>query len=188
MLTELAMAIIGSLLPPAWVAAGLAEPVVPADHQALVRNGGQLLMAASPFTGYLKETWPGGAVKRLEHFRDGRLDGWSTTWYPSGRVEERRYWRQGRKHGVHTGYWEHGGQRFHYRFADGVYHGRCTDWYDNGQRAAVRHFEAGEEVGSQQSWTIDGDLFANYVVRGGRRYGLIGTKPCMTVYGEGGTP
>jgi len=31
----------------------------------------------------------------------------------------------------------------------------------------------------QQSWTAGGELYLNYEVRGGRRYGMVNAKPCL---------
>jgi hypothetical protein len=36
-------------------------------------------------------------------------------------------------------------------------------------------------VGQQRMWWPDGTLRANYVVRDGRRYGLLGAKGCVSV-------
>ena len=58
---------------------------------------------------------------------------------------------------------------------------RGSEWYENGQPATTRHFQHGHEEGAQQSWTANGTLFSNYVVKDGRRYGLWGSKPCYTV-------
>jgi len=50
-----------------------------------------------------------------------------------------------------------------------------------GTPATTCHFQHGREEGAQQSWTANGTLFSNYVVEDGRRYGLLGSKPCYPV-------
>ena len=38
----------------------------------------------------------------------------------------------------------------------------------------------GKEAGAQRMWNEDGTLRANYVIKEGRRFGLLGSKPCAT--------
>ena len=42
----------------------------------------------------------------------------------------------------------------------------------------------GYEEGSQKAWWQNGVIRANYVVKNGRRYGLIGLKLCMNPEGS----
>ena len=39
----------------------------------------------------------------------------------------------------------------------------------------------GKEQGSQKVWYNNGKIKSNYVVKDGRRYGLLGTKNCTNV-------
>jgi hypothetical protein len=54
-------------------------------------------------------------------------------------------------------------------------------FYPNGRPYEVRHFLNGKEEGLQQAWTEDGELFVNYEMRNGRRYGFINARPCRPV-------
>lgn len=54
-------------------------------------------------------------------------------------------------------------------------------FYPNGRPYEVRHFLNGREEGLQQAWTEDGDLYINYEMRNGRRYGFINARPCTPV-------
>jgi hypothetical protein len=54
-------------------------------------------------------------------------------------------------------------------------------FYPNGRPYEVRHFLNGREEGLQQAWTEDGELFVNYEMRNGRRYGFINARPCRPV-------
>jgi len=63
--------------------------------------------------------------------------------------------------------------------ASAVRNGEFRTWHPNGQLAEVRRYVDGREDGLQQSWTPEGVLFLNYEVRGGRRYGLINSRPCL---------
>ena len=43
------------------------------------------------------------------------------------------------------------------------------------------HYIDGKEVGSQKLWQEDGRIKANYEVKNGERFGLIGLKKCDPV-------
>ena len=84
-----------------------------------------------------------------------------------------------KKIGKHIGYWENGQPQFEFYFEDGEHHGVAKEWYQNGQTYRTFHYEHGYEQGSQKMWWENGIIRANYVVKNGRRYGLIGLKLCM---------
>lgn len=63
---------------------------------------------------------------------------------------------------------------------DGELQGIANEWYRNGQPYKAFHYKMGYENGSQKMWWENGIIRANYVVKQGRRYGLIGLKLCMT--------
>jgi antitoxin component YwqK of YwqJK toxin-antitoxin module len=54
-------------------------------------------------------------------------------------------------------------------------------FYASGRPYEVRHFYNGREEGLQQAWTEQGELYINYEMRGGRRYGFINARPCEPV-------
>jgi len=129
---------------------------IQAGDPGLERRQGLLLRNGEPFTGLVEE----------------RAD---------GVLVERRSYRQGRKHGIQEGWWEDGSRRYLYRLKDGEYDGECLEWHSNGRLATLRTWRAGEEEGAEQSWDATGKLVANYVVRGGRRYGTLGARACYTM-------
>jgi antitoxin component YwqK of YwqJK toxin-antitoxin module len=54
-------------------------------------------------------------------------------------------------------------------------------FYPSGRPYQVRHFYNGREEGPQQAWTEAGELYVNYVMRDGRRYGAMNARPCDPV-------
>jgi len=54
-------------------------------------------------------------------------------------------------------------------------------FHPNGQLAERRHFFNGREEGLQQVWTAAGELYINYEMRNGRRYGFLNARPCSPV-------
>jgi len=155
--------------------------VVAISDEKLERRNGVLYLANVPFSGYVEELFESGPVRSRTGYWGGVRSGVATKWFASGTPFEERFYLEGRKQGLHHGWWEDGTLRFVAGFRFGKNHGERRAWSSGGQLVELRHFVGGEEEGLQRSWTPDGRLLANYVVRGGRRYGLLGAKPCFTV-------
>jgi len=155
--------------------------VVSASDPRLSRLNGLLLLDDEPLCGVVETTGAEGDLRARTSYRDGKLEGAHEVWCGSDRLREQRFYRAGRKHGIHRGWWEDGTARFVLGFQDGNNDGEHRVWARNGQLVELRNFDRGQEAGPQRSWTATGKALANYVVRDGRRYGLLGAKPCYTV-------
>ena len=153
---------------------------VPNEHPGFTRQSGTLFYLGQPFTGHRGKHHDNGRPALLETYRDGLRHGWLLKWYADGPMAEQRFYLAGRKEGTHLGWWPDGTLRFRLSLKAGLYHGSQEHRYRGGGLAALNHYENGREVGIQKAWTERGELFANYVARDGRRYGLIGAKPCYT--------
>ena len=110
---------------------------------------------------------------------NGIEEGVHKKWYSKKQISEIRYYHLGKKEGKHTGYWENGNPKFEFYFMNGEHHGIAKEWYKNGNPYRTFHYENGYEAGSQKMWWENGTIKANYVVKNGRRFGLIGLKLCM---------
>lgn len=137
------------------------------------------LFDGRPFSGYLYHEFPNGDTAACIGFTEGVQEGTSRIWHPNGRLSELRTFHKGRKMGTHRGWWPNGNRRFEYEFRNGEHHGAMLEWYEDGRPYKEFHHIEGYEEGSQRMWWEDGRIRANYVVRNGRRYGLIGVKNCV---------
>ena len=120
------------------------------------------------YTGTHQVTYPSGTTKSI------------ITYHENGQLNEKRHYENNRKHGQHLGWFADGSPRFILNFDHGIYHGNCQQWYSNGQKFTETNFEQSQEIGPQQAWAENGKLKANYVVRDNHRYGLIGSKLCLS--------
>jgi len=138
----------------------------------------QMYRHGEPFTGIVTLAHPNGA--RAEHaaYSEGKRHGLTTRWYANGQREAERYYTHGDKTGIHWGWWANGTPQYRYEYANGLHHGRAQEWLADGTPFRDFNYAEGHESGRQQMWYPDGTLRANYVVQNGRRYGLIGAKPC----------
>jgi len=103
------------------------------------------------------ERWDNGRVRRETTYRGDVLDGPSRGWYRSGVPQ------------------------FVYNYARGVGEGAQRQWYPTGQLYTWFNHRAGHEVGQQRMWNADGTIRSNYVIKDGRRYGLLGSLGCTGV-------
>ncbi len=159
------------------------SPPSPSERadQRLVRKGGQLWSADRPVQGELLSYHSNGCLSAREYYRDGRLHEIQYTFYADGQLASRRPHLDGKKIGTHYGWWPNGRMKFIYEFEDGAYHGAVREWTPEGKPYKIFNYAKGQEQGTQQLFRSDGSLQANYVVKEGRRYGLIGRKMCRTV-------
>jgi antitoxin component YwqK of YwqJK toxin-antitoxin module len=109
-----------------------------------------------------------------------------TTRYANGQIAEVRSYARGEKTGTHRGWWANGAPKFECRYDDGAAVGTCREWYANGRLAAIHRFQRGAEAGLQQGWSDTGRPQFSYVMRDGRRYGLLGALNCKPGVRTGG--
>ena len=101
------------------------------------------------------------------------------SFYPNGALRWERSYSDGTEEGLHRGWYADGSVHFVYNYVDGRLDGLASEWFPNGRQYRAFNYAAGQESGHQQMWHEDGSLRANYVVREGRRYGLMGAKGCV---------
>ena len=80
--------------------------------------------------------------------------------------------------GVSRGWYEDGALKFEYSYRNGVSEGEQRQWFPSGQIFTLFNHRAGHEVGQQRMWNADGSIRSNYVIKDGKRFGLIGAMGC----------
>ena len=132
------------------------------------------------YSGYIYDRFENGDSAFVGSYLNGMEEGVFKKWYRNTQLGEYRTYHAGKKVGKHVGFWEDGQPKFDFNFIAGELHGESNEWYPNGQAYKAFHYKMGYENGSQKMWWENGIIRANYVVKQGRRYGLIGLKLCMT--------
>lgn len=152
------------------------------NHKDLTMDNGILKFRNKPFTGVIKSFDPVNQTNNESEYVNGKKEGLELKRYKDAVLAEERYYKEGLKVNIHRGYWPDGSLKFEYHFNQkGFYQGSCREWYSNGQLLKDFRYQNGQEDGPQKMWRSDGKIRANYVVRGGERFGLIGLKKCYTV-------
>lgn len=88
---------------------------------------------------------------------------------------------EGKKTSDYYTWWENGTKQIHYQFKNDEYEGICKEWNSKGPLIKEMNYKKGHEDGSQKLWFDNGKVKANYIIKNGRRFGLLGTKNCVNV-------
>jgi antitoxin component YwqK of YwqJK toxin-antitoxin module len=144
-------------------------------------RGGITRIGQEPLSGIVYALGTNGDTELVIPYENGREHGMAKAFYPNGRLKEIRYFVHGKKEGRHYGWYENGARRYEYFFSADEYNGPYREWLPDGRLLLSLNFLAGHENGLQQTWFEDGTVKSNYIIKNGRRYGLLGTKNCVNV-------
>lgn len=134
------------------------------------------------FTGYRFGLYPNGDTGVLQSYFNGVEEGTQKRWYPNRRLLEERFYINGKKEGTHRGWWPDGKEKICFTAYDDKYEGEFKEWYSSGLLGKCFHYKNGQEEGSERLWWDNGTVRANYVIRNGKKYGLLGLKTCVNPY------
>ena len=161
------------------VAASVPTVFKPSADKGFTLNQDTLFYNDTKYSGFVYTLYNAKDTMQVAGFLNGLEEGIQKKWYPNKQIASVRMYHAGKKIGKHLGFWENGQPQFEFYFEDGEHHGIAKEWYQNGQPYRTFHYEHGYEQGSQKMWWENGIIRANYVIKNGRRYGLIGLKLCM---------
>jgi antitoxin component YwqK of YwqJK toxin-antitoxin module len=146
---------------------------------------GTVLLDNEPFTGSIYTLFPDTQdTTRIVRYLMGKEHAIWKQFYPAGRLLDQREFSRGLKVGDLVAWWENGKKKLHYRFENDEYEGTCREWNEDGTLVQEMNYRRGHEEGSQKMFYDNGKVRSNYLVRDGRRYGLLGTKNCVNVSGS----
>lgn len=166
---------------------GATDPQIPSIRENLndsrfeSRND-TLFFQGNLFSGIAYHLFPETTdTASLESYRNGRRTGITQKYYPNGQLWEEREYRAGRKNGHQRSFWENGNRRFEFNAVNDQYEGKMEEWDVDGKLTHLGNYENGQESGEQKMWNSNGKIRSNYIIKNGRRYGLLGTKNCENV-------
>lgn len=167
--------------------ASLSIPVlrIEQSNELLHFDNGNYLYGSELFNGIIIDRYENGNIKSSTAISNGKEEGWKILYYPAGTVSEKRYYHYGEKDSVHAGWWENGNPRFEYHFAAGHYEGDFKEWFESGSLYKHLHYTNGQEERGM-GWRENGKQYMNYVMKNGRRYGIVNPGLCYTLKNENG--
>ncbi len=150
-------------------------------HKKEMRSG-VFFVDEKPFTGKMIGFYPNKKdTMYVNNYAVGIEDGEWKKFHESGKIFQQRYYSKGSKVGRFSAWWENGKLQMEYFFENDEYEGTCREWSQEGKLIREMNYKKGYEQGSQKQWYDDGEIRSNYIIKDGRRYGLLGTKNCINV-------
>lgn len=146
------------------------------NHQDTVYHGQQV------FTGLRYILYTNGDTVFVKSYFNGLEEGLQKKWYDNKQLAEQRFYISGKKEGIQQGWWPDGSPKFIYTAKSDAFEGELKEWNSAGLLYKHFHYVNGQEEGSQKLLWDNGSVRANYVVRDGKKYGLIGLKLCNNPY------
>jgi len=135
-----------------------------------------------PFSGKLFRLDPQTQdTLKIESYARGNRHGNWIQYFTGHVLKEIRTFDQGKKVGAFVQYFPTGKKQQAYHFQNDEYQGVASEWNESGVLIREMHYVAGHEEGSQKLFYDNGQVRANYVMKSGRRFGLLGTKNCVNV-------
>lgn len=145
-------------------------------------SGGFLYVDSLRFSGTLFKLYSNTLdTFSVKKFLLGKEHGNWKQFYKNGALQSNRYYYHGKKVAYYDAWWPNGQKQLNYHFVNDLYHGKCLEWNPEGLLIKEMHYINGHEEGSQKVWYDNGKIKSNYVIKKGRRYGLLGTKNCNNV-------
>jgi antitoxin component YwqK of YwqJK toxin-antitoxin module len=98
--------------------------------------------------------------------------------YANGQIKREATYRGEKLDGAVRGWYENGARKFELHYRNDLSEGEQREWYPTGQLYTAFTHQAGHETGQQRMWNADGTIRSNYVIKDGKRYGLLGAMGC----------
>ena len=109
-----------------------------------------------PFSGWVKENYDNGQLKRLGYLNDGAKDGLWTSWHENGRKQMEIRYKKDVMHGTMSTWYANGQKKGVGQIKDGEMDGRWEEWYENGWKSKVQNCDFGKLI-SATVWKPDGE-------------------------------
>lgn len=108
--------------------------------------------------GFYGSWFKDGKPRSILHFKNGEVEGESTTWYDNGKVGSKGYLHQNIRIGAWTIWSLSGAKARSGIYRNGIEDGPWKFWYDNGNLAAKGSYSAGLQSGLWEFFQPRGDI------------------------------
>ena len=134
------------------------------------------------YSGYRYALYANGDTAALQAYFNGVEEGIQKKWYPGKQPAEERFYINGKKEGIHRSWWPGGKPKMYFEVYGDAYSGLFREWNTSGLMNKEFHYVNGKEEGSEKLWWDNGSIRANYVIRDGKKYGLLGMMICTNPF------
>lgn len=139
-----------------------------------------------PYSGFAVSYYPDSSLMEKFGIVDGKKQNEFIQWYPDGHLKNVSDFHLGKLHGSKK-MWSPDSIHIllaHFKYETGKAHGEQKKWYSTGELYKILNMHKGKEVGMQQAFRKNGDLYANYEARDGRIFGLKKAALCFGLEDE----
>lgn len=152
------------------------------DSAEFKLQNGILFLKSEAYSGKVYSLYQNSKdTLEIKEFLNGKEHGTWKKFYAHHQLRELRYFENGNKIGILRSWWPNGRKQIVYQFKNNEYNGTCLEWNEQGNLIIELNYKNGYEEGAQKMFYDNGKVRANYVIKDGRRYGLLGTKNCINV-------
>lgn len=153
------------------------------SNQAGFHNvNGLIYKSQKPYSGYIFSFFPQTTdTMEVSGYYLGKEHGNWRKYSINKTKTESRFFVNGSKEGELKSWWPDGRKKLNYHFQNNEYEGNYKEWNYQGQLTLNLNYHKGYEEGVEQMFYDDGKVRANYIIKNGRRFGLLGTKNCTNV-------
>lgn len=134
------------------------------------------------FSGFIYSLNTNSDTEFIKSYYNGLEEGCQKKWHLNNQLAENRMYIDGKKEGLQQAWWPNGKHKFMYTATHDIFMGELKEWNSTGLLNKDFNYINGQEEGSEKMWWDDGTIRANYVIRNGKRYGLLGMKICINPY------
>jgi len=171
-----------SIAPEIKIAKTVPLHFINAHDSALFNHGDTVYYNKQFFTGFSYSLYPTGDTEFVHSYFNGVEEGEQRDWYDNKQLSLKTFYINGQRQGRQQGWWPAGNPKFSDSTIDDKFEGEAREWNRAGLLYKLFHYKNGNEEGSERLWWDNGTVRANYVVRDGKKYGLIGLMLCANPY------
>jgi antitoxin component YwqK of YwqJK toxin-antitoxin module len=117
-------------------------------------------------------TYVDGKVKKVEHFKNGNLNGDEIFYYENGQIKSKGNYTDDEPDGEHISYYENGKVETIEHYTEGKEHGQFLSFFENGKIEATANFKEGAPDGEFIVYDKQGELLSKGTFRDGEKVGV----------------
>lgn len=166
-----------------FVSCGIdSEPVISilTNNPKLRRAENTVYYDGKRFTGVVRTSIDDKLNELFMEVKNGLMDGKYQEWNSDHIIQSDRRYKKGVEHGLQKGFHHDGTLSYEYNCYEGERVGDYKEYYPNGNLHIYKYLEDGKEIKTKIN-DLEGKVIANYVLKDGRYYGLMGSSSCYSV-------
>jgi hypothetical protein len=110
-----------------------------------------------------------GEIKSEENYKDGKLDGKSTTWHINGQIGSEENYKDNLRDGERATWYYSGEIKSKENYNNGKLDGKRTTWHKNGQIETEENYKDNLRDGERTTWYFNGQIKSEQNYKDGKK-------------------